>query len=114
VAIAVGCGYRAISLSPSGGVEQGVNTVSNRAYVALDENHNWREGDEALRRHENLFGEPVVEDVRGSRLWYEWDIPEDYMAKYVPHLRDKEDVPHEHAIPDFYGLGEAKRRERQE
>jgi hypothetical protein len=24
----------------------------------------------------------------------------------VPHLRDKEDVPHEHAIPDFYGLKE--------
>ncbi|MGW5773095.1 hypothetical protein ACWEVY_28580 [Streptomyces longwoodensis] len=22
----------------------------------------------------------------------------------MPHVRDKEDVPHEHAIPDFYGL----------
>ena len=23
----------------------------------------------------------------------------------IPHVRDKEDVPHEHAIPDLYGLG---------
>lgn len=25
----------------------------------------------------------------------------------TPHVRDKEDVPHEHAIPDLYGLSEA-------
>ncbi|MFI0553408.1 hypothetical protein [Streptomyces scabiei] len=32
-------------------------------------------------------------------------IPKVVLGSHTPHVRDKEDVPHEHAIPDFYGLG---------
>ncbi|WP_435270915.1 hypothetical protein [Streptomyces sp. 1222.5] len=32
-------------------------------------------------------------------------IPKVVLGSHIPHVRDKEDVPHEHAIPDFYGLG---------
>jgi hypothetical protein len=31
-------------------------------------------------------------------------IPKAVLGSQIPHVRDKEDVPHEHAIPDFYGL----------
>jgi hypothetical protein len=31
-------------------------------------------------------------------------IPKAVLGSHTPHVRDKEDVPHEHAIPDFYGL----------
>jgi hypothetical protein len=31
-------------------------------------------------------------------------IPKVALGSHTPHVRDKEDVPHEHAIPDFYGL----------
>jgi hypothetical protein len=31
-------------------------------------------------------------------------IPRVVLGGHTPHVRDKEDVPHEHAIPDFYGL----------
>ncbi|MFF1450154.1 hypothetical protein ACFVYF_18745 [Streptomyces sp. NPDC058274] len=32
-------------------------------------------------------------------------IPKVVLRGHIPHVRDKEDVPHEHAIPDLYGLG---------
>ncbi|MEV0470732.1 hypothetical protein [Streptomyces prunicolor] len=32
-------------------------------------------------------------------------IPKVNVGSCVPHVRDKEDVPHEHALPDLYGLG---------
>jgi hypothetical protein len=66
----------------------------------------WSIANEVLKWFERLFGEPVVEDIRGGRLWYEWNATEAYIANQIPHVRDKEDVPHEHAIPDFYGLAE--------
>ncbi|MET7984548.1 hypothetical protein [Streptomyces sp. NPDC005281] len=31
-------------------------------------------------------------------------MPKLDLGSYMAHVRDKEDVPHEHAIPDFYGL----------
>lgn len=31
---------------------------------------------------------------------------------HVPHVRDKEDVPHEHALPDLYGLRRRRARDR--
>jgi hypothetical protein len=31
-------------------------------------------------------------------------VPKVALGSHTPHVRDKEDVPHEHAIPDFYGL----------
>jgi hypothetical protein len=31
-------------------------------------------------------------------------IPKAVLGSHTPHVRDKEDVPHEHAIPDLYGL----------
>lgn len=32
-------------------------------------------------------------------------IPKVVLGGHIPHVRDKEDVPHEGAIPDLYGLG---------
>jgi hypothetical protein len=85
-------------------VEVGFDTDHKRLYVALGEDCDWATAGQTLKGNEALFGEPVIEDVRGDRLWYEWNVPTEYIAKYFPHVRDKEDVPHEHAIPDFYGL----------
>jgi hypothetical protein len=31
-------------------------------------------------------------------------VPKVALGSHAPHVRDKEDVPHEHALPDFYGL----------
>lgn len=81
-----GSEYRPIRLSLWAGVEAGVNAVTGRAYVALDDSHNWNEGDDAITQHENRFGVPVVEDIRGDRLWYEWDVPKEYVKEVIESL----------------------------
>jgi hypothetical protein len=32
-------------------------------------------------------------------------IPQVVRGSHIPYVRDKEDVPHEHALPDLYSLG---------
>jgi hypothetical protein len=99
-----GVRYRAIKVDFEAKVEVGFDTDHKRLYVALGEDCDWSLAGQTIKGNEALFGEPVIEDVRGDRLWYEWNVSEEYIAQYFPHVRDKEDVPHEHAIPDFYGL----------
>jgi hypothetical protein len=46
------------------------------------------------------------QDVRELRQRFAGEPPMPPEAVSEPHVRHKEDVPHEHAIPDFYGLQE--------
>jgi hypothetical protein len=101
-----GVEYRAIKVDFEAKVEVGFDTDHKRLYVALGEDCDWSLAGQVIKGNEALYGEPVIEDVRGDRLWYEWNVPTEHIAKYFPHVRNKEDVPHEHAIPDLYGLAE--------
>jgi hypothetical protein len=66
----------------------------------------WRE---AVRAHWERTGELFERkrfdaSVQPSMLAL---IPSPPMPDAVPHVRAKEDVPHEHALPDLYGLRSA-------
>jgi hypothetical protein len=56
-----------------------------------------------MTRRDSTGDDTGEQDVRELRRLYGGD---EYAPKSEPYVRDKEDVPHEHAIPDFYGLEE--------
>lgn len=43
-------------------------------------------------------------------IWESGAIPKMVPGRQIPHVRDKEDVPHEHSIPDLYGVSKLKGR----